>query len=121
MILKKRGRVVLTISQIFAASPYLPQQFNYSDSMPTDNYYSFAQEAGCYEPTTGDKSNIFQCLVGQDTLILQNASSIVNGRARFGHGAFEPTTDGIFIQDIPSAQLTNGNLNGNYALIGVGS
>jgi carboxylesterase type B len=104
---------------IIAASPYLPKQYAYNDWVPTQNYYAFADRAGCSINAYGNASStIFDCLVSQDTETLQNASSDVTNTATFGTWAFLPVTDGVFIQDEPSSQLLEKRVNGRIALIG---
>lgn len=98
------------------ASPYLPQQFNYDDPLPTTYYEYFAAEAGCSGSMT---ESVFDCLVAADTNALQNASYTVTVNAKYGQWAFAPVTDGKFVQQRPSAQLSAGKVNGNRGLIGV--
>ncbi|EEA26279.1 hypothetical protein EYB25_003522 [Talaromyces marneffei] len=99
----------------FLASPYLPQQFNYDDPLPTTYYEYFAAEAGCSGSMT---ESVFDCLVAADTNALQNASYTVTVNAKYGQWAFAPVTDGKFVQQRPSAQLSAGKVNGNRGLIG---
>jgi carboxylesterase type B len=102
-----------------AASPYLPKQYAYDDWVPSQNYYAFADRAGCRIGAYGNKSNtIFDCLVSKSTATLQNASSEVTATATYGTWAFLPVTDGVFVQDVPSTQLLERRLNGRNALIG---
>ncbi|KAI4632095.1 uncharacterized protein J4E87_001566 [Alternaria ethzedia] len=102
-----------------AASPYLPKQYGYKDWIPTQNYYAFADRAGCMINAYGNAtSTIFDCLLSQDTETLQNASSEVESTATFGTWAFLPVTDGVYVQDEPSSQLLEKRMNGRNALIG---
>lgn len=101
------------------ASPYLPQQYNYSDFAPSQSYYAFAEAAGCFNGPTSETESVFKCLVEQDTITLQNASYTVTINAEFGKAAFLPVTDGVLVETRPSAQLPTGLLNGKQALIGV--
>ncbi|PCG92087.1 Carboxylesterase, type B [Penicillium occitanis (nom. inval.)] len=99
----------------FFASPYLPQQYNYDDPLPTTYYERFAAEAGC---SNSKAASVFDCLVAADTNVLQNASYTVTINAKYGQWAFVPVTDGKFVQHRPSAQLATGAVNGNRGLIG---
>ncbi|KAJ5225998.1 carboxylesterase [Penicillium chermesinum] len=99
----------------FAASPYLPQQHHYNDPVPTTYYEQFAAEAGCPHSKT---ESVFDCLVAADTSALQNASYTVTTNGKYGQWPFVPVTDGKFVRERPSAQLSTGLVNGNRALIG---
>lgn len=103
-----------------AASPYLPMQYEYNGWQPSQAYYSFAMHAGCFPGRAyGNTSQtIFQCLVEKDSITLQNASFIVSGSGTFGTWAFLPVTDGDFVRDRPSRQLTSGNVNGKRVMSG---
>jgi carboxylesterase type B len=102
-----------------AASPYLPKQYAYNGWVPTQNYYAFADRAGCpIAAYSNASSTIFDCLVSQDTETLQNASQEMMNTATYGTWAFLPVTDGVFIQDEPSSQLLEKRVNGRNALIG---
>jgi hypothetical protein len=118
-ILENRKGIVSKIEQVMIASPYLPQQYNYSDFAPSQSYYAFAEAAGCFNGPTSARESIFNCLVEQDTITLQNASYTVTINAEFGKAAFLPVTDGVLVENHPSAQLPTGLLNGKQALIGV--
>jgi carboxylesterase type B len=101
-------------------SPYLPTQWDYNGIEPTQSYYLFAQAAGCLNQADNTvNSTIFECLVGKDTLTLQNASSYIEGGGKYGQWAFLPVTDGEFIQKRPSEQLLSGEVNGLRMLSGV--
>ncbi len=108
-------------NQAIAASPYLPMQYGYADFVPSQSYYAFAQAAGCFDDRAfGNASTtIFQCLVGKDTMILQNASSFVSASGTYGTWGFLPVTDGAFIQQLPSQQLLKKQVNGVRILSGV--
>ena len=68
-------------SQVIASSPYLPMQYGYADSVPSQNYYSFAARAGCYDGTSEPATTpVFECLVSKDSVTLQNASYTVRDR-----------------------------------------
>jgi len=102
-----------------AASPYLPKQYAYNGWIPTQNYYAFADRAGCSINAYGNASStIFNCLLSKDTETLQNASNKVTATATYGTFAFLPVTDGSFVQSAPSRQLLEKRVNGRYALIG---
>lgn len=106
-----------------AASPFLPQQYGYKDTVPSQSYYAFASAAGCFGPPALPQNNfnnsIFACLVSKDTATLQNASASVSGSSRYATWAFLPVTDGLFIQQLPSQQLLKNQVNGNSILVGV--
>ncbi|KAI1372566.1 alpha/beta-hydrolase [Hypoxylon crocopeplum] len=98
---------------IIASSPYLPTQWEYDGTRPTDYYYRFADSVGCL--TDGIEANgpVFECLVSADTVALQNASDYVSASGLYGQWAFIPVTDGTFIQERPTSQLLEGGeLNG---------
>ncbi|KAL9578635.1 MAG: hypothetical protein Q9203_007022 [Teloschistes exilis] len=78
------------------ASPYLPQQYPYASFVPSQSYYAFASQAGCFTniPQGNASASIFNCLVAKDTETLQNASAYVSGSSRFGTWGFLPVTDG---------------------------
>lgn len=113
----------LIANQAIAASPYLPMQYGYADFVPSQSYYAFASAVGCFGPPALPQSNrsasIFQCLVGKDTEILQNASATLSGSARHGTWAFLPVTDGVIVQQLPSQQLLKKQVNGQRILVGV--
>jgi len=62
-------------------SPWVPTQPYYDDPISIRNYYNFAKAAGC--PQAGD---VFDCLVGKDTLSLQYASNLVSQSPPTVHG-----------------------------------
>jgi carboxylesterase type B len=96
------------------ASPYLPKQWRYNDPKPTTAYNNFAEAAGC-----SGQANVFACLQGVDTLILQNASAHAAQFVPFGEYGFAPVTDGDLVQNRPSVQLFSGKVNGLRMLSGV--
>ena len=57
-------------ANLISSSPYLPQQYDYNASIPTDFFNQFAQAVGC----SPGQSDVFDCLVRQDTLTLQKAN-----------------------------------------------
>ncbi|KAJ9285711.1 hypothetical protein DTO021C3_6678 [Paecilomyces variotii] len=104
---------------IIAASPYLPMQYRYSDFVPSQMYYTFAAAAGCFDglQTWKEKISVFDCLVNKDTETLQNASYTVTVGGKYGQWAFLPVTDNDFVQQVPSQQLLNKQVNGERLLI----
>jgi len=76
----------------FAASPYLPQQYDYADWAPSQAYYAFANLVGCFNASniSANTTSIFQCLVGKDTGILQWASNQIFGSGLYGTWACLP-------------------------------
>ena len=102
------------------ASPYLPAQYHYADFKPSQAYYVFAEAAGCFNGYAyGNTSRtVFECLVGKDTAILQNASAQISASSFYGTWAFVPVTDGVFIQQRPSEQLLKKQVNGIRILAG---
>lgn len=96
---------------------YLPQQYDYNDPVPTQNYLAFANAAGC--GCDAIASTTFDCLVNADTLALQNASMIVSESGNFGTFAFIPVTDGDFLRERPSEQLVAKKVKGKRLLTGV--
>jgi len=69
-----------------AASPYLPMQYDYNAWAPTQAYFAFATAVGCFNGSSisTNSTSIFQCLVGKDTYILQQASAIVSASGLSG-------------------------------------
>ncbi|CAF9926636.1 MAG: hypothetical protein HETSPECPRED_006377 [Heterodermia speciosa] len=104
--------------QGIASSPYLPQQWNYGDYVPSRSYYAFAQAVGCFPGYDNPSASIFQCLVSKDTNTLQNASAFVSGSGRYETWGFLPVTDGSYIQQLPSQQLLKKQVNGENILVG---
>lgn len=104
-----------------AASPYLPMQYSYSDWIPSQSYYAFANAAGCPPDLpygANGSSPIFQCLLSADTDTLINASSTISQSGTYGTWAFLPVTDSVFVQDLPSRQLLRKKVNGVNMLTG---
>ena len=105
------------------ASPFLPHQYNYNDWIPSQAYYAFAAEANCSinRPYGYNQSSqtIFDCLVNASTETLQIASYRTEGSGAFYQYTFVPVTDGVFVQERPSQQITEGRLNGVNTLTGV--
>ncbi|PQE09501.1 Carboxylesterase type B protein [Rutstroemia sp. NJR-2017a BVV2] len=92
------------------ASPYLPMQYDYDGLMPEEGWRKFVGAVGC-----GGKGNgsVFECLVGKDTVTLQNASAYVSASGEYGQWGFLPVTDGEFLVSRPSEQLLAGRNNAN--------
>jgi carboxylesterase type B len=105
-------------AQSISFSPYLPQQHDYNDWIPSQAYYAFAIQAGCAPVWAyGNVSQtIFQCLVSKDSATLQAASASVSRSGPYGTWAFLPVTDGDLIQSTPSKALTSDRLNGRAHL-----
>lgn len=119
--LGKEMAIIYADKQIIAASPYLPMQYGYKDFVPSQSYYAFAQAAGCFDDLAQNNvsNSIFACLVGKDTMTLQNASAYISGSSKYGTWGFLPVTDGVFIQQLPSQQLLKKQVNGRHMLSGV--
>ncbi|KAH9905650.1 Alpha/Beta hydrolase protein [Xylariomycetidae sp. FL2044] len=97
-----------------AASPYIPTQYGYADSEPTEVYYQFALEAGC--PNTGA---VFDCLVAADTSTLQAASNEVSqGQTAYGEWPYLPVTDGSYVTSRPVESLTQNTVVGQNLFVG---
>lgn len=105
---------------VIAASPYLPLQFGYKDFEPSQSYYAFAAEAGCFNGSAygNTNQNIFQCLLSKDSQTLQQANVKVSASSFFGTWSFLPVTDGTYVQDVPSQQLNARRVNGKHLLVG---
>jgi len=69
----------LLFQNSISASPYLPMQYDYNAWAPTQAYFAFATAVGCFDGSSisTNTSSIFECLIGKDTLVLQQASAIV--------------------------------------------
>lgn len=95
-------------------------QYGYKDWVPSQSYYAFAAAAGCPDSTAygSHPQTIFQCLVGKDSMTLMNASARISGSGTYGTWGFLPVTDGVFIQQLPSQQLLQKQVNGKNALLG---
>ncbi|KAI1136243.1 alpha/beta-hydrolase [Hypoxylon sp. FL0543] len=98
---------------IIASSPYLPTQWDYNGTWPTEYYHRFAESVGCLADDISTNESVFECLTSADTVALQNASDYVSTSGLYGQWAFIPVTDGTLIQERPSSQLLKGGkLNG---------
>ena len=71
-----------------AASPYLPMQYRYSDWIPTQSYYAFANELNCFNGkaygANNSSSTIFSCLQNASTDALINASATISQSGVYG-------------------------------------
>jgi len=96
-------------------------QYGYKDWVPSQSYYAFATEAGCAPMRAygGTAQTIFECLTQKDTATLQRASFNVSASGTYGTWGFLPVTDGAFIQQLPSQQLLQREVNGVRLLVGV--
>ena len=107
--------------QGIAASPFVPQQYPHDHWVPTQAFYAFADEVGCFDGTPfGNRTQtIFECLVGKDSAILQQANAVVEGTGRYGTWQFQAVTDGKIVPGLPSQELLKKKVNGESMLIGV--
>ncbi|KAL0936896.1 carboxylesterase family protein [Colletotrichum truncatum] len=105
-----------TLGSLFftnARSPYLPFQYDYDAGFPTQRYTSFAEKAGC-----ASASDVLECLRGKDSMTLQVASGTVNSEQAYGYWAFYPVTDGVYVKNRASEQLSQKKVNGERLLVG---
>ncbi|KAF2660787.1 alpha/beta-hydrolase [Lophiostoma macrostomum CBS 122681] len=98
---------------IISASPWVPNQYNYDDPIPTQSYDQFVAAAGCAAAT-----DRLQCLRDTDSTVLQNASAKVSESGPFGTFAFLPVTDGVFLQNRLTEQVLSKALAGKRVLTG---
>ncbi|WWD03471.1 hypothetical protein V865_001523 [Kwoniella europaea PYCC6329] len=108
-------------NNVFASSPYLPQQYDYRDFVPEQAYSAFAQAAGCLTGPYGNTNqSVFACLQAGDSATLINASASVSEEGVYGTWAFVPVTGpaGSFVQELPSQQLLQAKINGKVILSG---
>ncbi|KAK8043108.1 carboxylesterase [Apiospora phragmitis] len=103
-------------NRVIASSPYLPTQWEYSDTRPSESYYRFAQEVGCLTDEIAANGSVFDCLVSQDSATLQTASDAVSASGRYGQWAFTPVTDNTLVKERPSVQLLSGDVGGTQVL-----
>lgn len=108
---------VTLFDNLIVASVYLAKQYRYNDQVPTQYYQAFAEAAGCTH-ASNTTTTVFNCLVGADTAVLQNASATVSESGEFGTFAFLPVTDGNFVRAAPSQQLLEKAVSGKRLLIG---
>ncbi|KAK8052345.1 carboxylesterase [Apiospora rasikravindrae] len=101
---------------VISSSPYLPTQWGYSDTQPSESYYRFAEAVGCLTDEIHANGSVFDCLVSQDSGKLQTASDAVSASGRYGQWAFIPVTDGTLIKERPSVQLLSGEVSGMRVL-----
>lgn len=75
-------------NNVFASSPYLPEQYGYADWVPSQSYYAFANYVGCFDGTAygfeTKPQSIFKCLTSKDTHTLQNGSFYISSTANYG-------------------------------------
>ncbi|KAJ4331605.1 hypothetical protein N0V95_009851, partial [Ascochyta clinopodiicola] len=102
-------------SGLIAASPYLPPQYTFNASIPTQTYQNFASRAGCANSTDS-----LACLRSKDTVTLQTANSAENIASFYGTWAFLPVTEPAtgYITTLPGASLSAGRVNGQHLLVG---
>ncbi|KAJ4171741.1 hypothetical protein NW754_000320 [Fusarium falciforme] len=104
------------------SSPYLPAQWMYNDSKPSEMYRKFAEIAGCL--TSGmdlgetPDTSIFECLQNTDTVTLQAASAITSQQTTYGQWGFAPVIDLTLIRDQAMHLLRKGQVNGEKMLVG---
>ena len=67
-------------------------QYGYADWQPSQAYYSFAAEAGCFPGRAYGNSSvtIMDCLRLAPSDVLQNASAVVGASGTWGTWAFLP-------------------------------
>lgn len=95
----------------------MPQQWNYNDPLHTTYFNQFAAAAGCAHDTNFEDA--FHCLVEQDYQVLMDDNWNISYGAKYGQWALLPVMDIKFVEQRPSEQLGEGNLNSNRALIGI--
>lgn len=88
---------------------------DFDGERPTKYYQAVADQVGC---ASNNSESIFDCLALADTAALQTANAWVTASAGYGQRAFVPVTDGSLIQERPSQQLLQGNVNGIRVLTG---
>ncbi|KAK4223737.1 lipase 4 [Podospora fimiseda] len=101
---------------LITASPWIPTQPYYNDTVSVRDYTNFAAISGC----SSGQEKVFDCLVGKDSLTLQYASHLVSTNSPTSHGnwAWKPVTDGVNITGPPSVMLESGKVNGERVLVG---
>ncbi|CAK7231569.1 hypothetical protein SCUCBS95973_007960 [Sporothrix curviconia] len=102
--------------QVWTASPWIPTQPRFDSAVVERHYADFAAAAGCVNSTAPSR---FDCLVAQNTTVLQRASNWVstNAPTPYGNWPFLPVTDDALLPGPPSLLLRNG-VRGVNALIG---
>ncbi|CZR65808.1 related to esterase [Phialocephala subalpina] len=98
---------------IIAASPYLPEQWHYSDYIPSQSYYRFAAAAGCINSIN---ITVFDCLLSKNASTLVQAGESVSANGKYGTWGFLPVTDGEFLLERPSEQLRKKKVSGKRML-----
>ncbi|KAL6705218.1 hypothetical protein ACN47E_007178 [Coniothyrium glycines] len=98
---------------VITASPWVPFQYKYNDSQPTEAYQNFAEAAGC-----SSAEDTLACLRAADSVVLQNASAKVSEAGPFGTFAFLPVTDGTFVKDRFTKSILSSAVKGKRVLSG---
>ncbi|CAK7230159.1 hypothetical protein SBRCBS47491_007491 [Sporothrix bragantina] len=103
-------------NQIWTASSWIPTQPRFDSQVVEQHYADFVTAAGCANSTF---SSSFDCLVTQNTTVLQWASNWVstNAPTPYGNWAFLPVTDDDMLRGPPSLLLRE-KIHGVNALIG---
>jgi len=111
----------IKLVQAIAASPSQHANYPYWGYVPSQAYYAFAQAAGCGATTSvnGTGGSVFSCLVAQDAMIVAVASNNISQSGVYGNWGFDPTIDGVFIEEAPSQALLKRKVNGVRLLAGV--
>jgi len=98
---------------VIANSPYTPLQYNYNDSVPQNYYDGMVKLTGCAGP------NNFTCLSNVPYLTAYSAAVNLSITLSVPYTwSANPVTDGILLQQAPSAALFPGAVNGEYAYVG---
>ncbi|KAF2471425.1 alpha/beta-hydrolase [Lindgomyces ingoldianus] len=100
-------------NNIITASPWIPNQYNFDDPVPTKAYDDFAEAAGC-----GGAADTLKCLRDADTVVVQNASFKVSEAGPWGTFAFTPVTDGSFVKQRVTQALIAKTIQGKRILSG---
>lgn len=99
--------------QGIAGSPYLPAQYDYNATKPTQLFQEFAAQSGCRSAGA-----VIDCLRSKDSLTLQYANSNISIAQAYGTWAFLPVTDYSFIRSRTSVALHQKRVNGKHILVG---
>ncbi|KAB2568651.1 Para-nitrobenzyl esterase, partial [Lasiodiplodia theobromae] len=100
-------------SNAIAASPFLPQYFEYDSPEVVSTYQEFAKLAGCAD----NHSDVFECLQAASSEALMSANEEIATSALVGIFEFKPVVDGALIKQRPS-QALKGHMNGKRLLTG---
>src|SRR4051794_7386357 len=98
---------MLTPGQGIASSPYLIHQYEPGGPEPTQRYNRFAAAVGY-----ALLKDAFDYLVGKDTMTLQQVNANSSSGEPYGTWAFWPVTDGTYVKQFPSIQLSQRKVNG---------